>query len=408
MTANIFPYPRCFRFAGGFVCGAAVSTGACIAVLKRYQPDPVEEEPGDTGEQSVHEEIGKFGFPDTGAEVRYYANHVLSYDQAKRTPRWVAEHLTKHKLLGKTDRKHCRFRPDPAIPLLFSAANGDYLHSGWSRGHMAPAGDNKQSERSMAETFYLSNIVPQNYENNAGFWNRLEMYCRDLTSRFHNVWVVSGALALPSEEEEEGGKKTVSYQVIGKDNVAVPTHLFKVILVLNNSPTDLNNNLDQSLSPVPALAAFIVPNQPIGFDRSLTDFQVSLSELESVSGLTFFPKLPTESRTPTVGHIDTRTTTTADNKHEGWRPQASSAAVLPVAADLCMVDGCQLMAFKEFTLYLTGRKVGSARSQEKMDKFMAELKEQGILPDDYLTKLYLRRKEELSNQAPPDTKAGAQ
>lgn len=24
----------------------------------------------------------------------------------------------------------------------------------------------------MAETFYLSNIVPQNFENNAGFWNR--------------------------------------------------------------------------------------------------------------------------------------------------------------------------------------------------------------------------------------------
>jgi len=43
------------------------------------------------------------------------------------------------------------------------------------------------------------------------------MYCRDLTSRFSDVWVVSGPLALPSEEEEqeegEGGRKTVSYQV---------------------------------------------------------------------------------------------------------------------------------------------------------------------------------------------------
>ena len=29
-----------------------------------------------------------------------------------------------------------------------------------------------------------------------------------------------------------------------------------------------------------------------GLDHSLTDFQVSLSELESVSGLTFFPNLP--------------------------------------------------------------------------------------------------------------------
>lgn len=47
---------------------------------------------------------------------------------------------------GKADRKHCRFKPDPNIPQLFTARNEDYLRSGWSRGHMAPAGDNKISE----------------------------------------------------------------------------------------------------------------------------------------------------------------------------------------------------------------------------------------------------------------------
>jgi len=35
----------------------------------------------------------------------------------------------------------------------------------------------------MNDSFYLSNVVPQNYENNAGFWNRLEMYCRELVSQ---------------------------------------------------------------------------------------------------------------------------------------------------------------------------------------------------------------------------------
>jgi hypothetical protein len=46
---------------------------------------------------------------------------------------------------GDADRKHCKFKPDPNIPPTFSALNEDYVGSGWSRGHMAPAGNNKFS-----------------------------------------------------------------------------------------------------------------------------------------------------------------------------------------------------------------------------------------------------------------------
>ncbi|XP_071392903.1 nuclease EXOG, mitochondrial-like isoform X2 [Centroberyx affinis] len=367
---------KLFGFVGGFVCGAAVSTGSCLTVLKLYRLDPEEQStPGreDGADNEVQQLIGRFGLPETGAEVRYYANHALSYDQARKTPRWVAEHLTNHKLRGKANRKHCKFRADPAIPACFSAGNEDYLGSGWSRGHMAPAGDNKQSEQSMAETFYLSNIIPQNYENNAGFWNRLEMYCRELTQRFQDVWVVSGPLVLPREEEEDG-RKMVSYQVIGKDAVAVPTHLFKAVLVQNSTDVNNDNDNDQSAAPVLALGAFVVPNRPIGFERPLTDFQVSLPELERASGLRLYPGLP--------------------------RP----------TADLCELDGCQLMGFKEFTLYLTGRKVSGARSLVKLEQFMSELSQQEIQPDDYLNDLYLQKKKELllrANREQPEGKTGA-
>lgn len=46
---------------------------------------------------------------------------------------------------GDADRKHCKFKPDPGVPSAFSARNEDYVGSGWSRGHMAPAGNNKFS-----------------------------------------------------------------------------------------------------------------------------------------------------------------------------------------------------------------------------------------------------------------------
>ena len=35
----------------------------------------------------------------------------------------------------------------------------------------------------MDDTFLLSNIVPQDVDNNGDFWNRLEIYCRDLTKK---------------------------------------------------------------------------------------------------------------------------------------------------------------------------------------------------------------------------------
>lgn len=39
----------------------------------------------------------------------------------------------------------------------------------------------------------------------------MEMYCRELTERFEDVWVVSGPLTLPQTNDD--GKKSVTYQV---------------------------------------------------------------------------------------------------------------------------------------------------------------------------------------------------
>ncbi|KAM5232019.1 nuclease EXOG, mitochondrial isoform 3-T5 [Hipposideros larvatus] len=204
-------------------------------------------------------------------------------------------------------------------------------------------------EKAMAETFYLSNIVPQNFDNNAGYWNRIEMYCRELTERFEDVWIVSGPLTLPQTGSD--GKKVVNYQVIGEDNVAVPSHLYKVILA-RRSPA----------SPEPlALGAFVVPNEAIGFQPQLSEFQVSLQDLEKLSGLVFFPHL---DRTSDVRNI-------------------------------CSVDTCKLLDFKEFTLYLSTRKIEGARSVLQVEKVMENLKNAGIEPDGYFMSRYEKKLEEL-------------
>lgn len=73
-------------------------------------------------------------------------------------------------------------------------------------------GDIKSDQDGMSETFYLSNIVPQDYGNNGGFWYRMEVYCRTLAKRYDGVYVVSGPLFKP--EKDDNGKKFLKFQVI--------------------------------------------------------------------------------------------------------------------------------------------------------------------------------------------------
>lgn len=57
----------------------------------------------------------------------------------------------------------------------------DNYQSGWSRGHLAAAGNHSCDQKTYLETFWLnSNIVPQEFSNNGGFWARFERFVKDL------------------------------------------------------------------------------------------------------------------------------------------------------------------------------------------------------------------------------------
>ena len=55
---------------------------------------------------------------------------------------------------------------------------------------------------------------------------RMEMYCRELTERFEDVWVVSGPLTLPQTNDD--GKKSVTYQV-GTGLIVQWLYFFKLL-----------------------------------------------------------------------------------------------------------------------------------------------------------------------------------
>jgi endonuclease G len=104
-----------------------------------------------------------FGFPGPVNDLVYRNAYVTSYNRRDRNPNWVAEHLTAASLKrgDDVDRQKSTFKEDDTIPAMFRAKLNDYFRSGFDRGHMVPAADVKNSQVSMNETFYLTNIAPQ-------------------------------------------------------------------------------------------------------------------------------------------------------------------------------------------------------------------------------------------------------
>lgn len=340
--------------AGGTL--AAVSAWACYRVLLEprihidYQESTNRFDDVKKAYPHSTQVLLKYGPPVRSPEISVFRNHVLCYDQQKRIPHWVAEHITKHQVTGSANRKQSQFQPDPSVPAMFSAQNNDYFKSGWSRGHMAPAADSKFDQDAMSETFYLSNILPQDIDNNAGFWNRFEMYCRDLTKKFDHVWIISGPLFI--SYTSKSGKRRIKYEVIGNSEVAVPTHLFKVIVAENDSPNDKT-----------LLGAFVIPNKPISKEHLLKEYQVPLEYIESKAGLTMLPKL--------------------DRKQ---------------ARNLCKEEGCEVISWEKFEAFFIGRKLESANTMHRLEKVWKELSDKGIRPDETLISIYNSKRKELEGK----------
>ena len=133
------------------------------------------------------------------------------YEQAE----WVAYVLDKSHLTYD-DRKRPYFIEDPFVSSK-SADWRNYKGSGYDRGHLVPAGDRRFSLQAYNETFYTSNISPQNREFNAGIWNDLEQQTRRWAKQYGTLYVFTGGVLKKGLEE------------IGEEGVDVPDHFYKII-----------------------------------------------------------------------------------------------------------------------------------------------------------------------------------
>ena len=188
--------------------------------------------------------------------------YTVSYNKETKCPNWVAWELTSSHADGDLPRDS-KYYEDEDVPLP-RATNEDYRGSGWTRGHMCPAGDNKWDADAMRESNLLTNMCPQHASLNSGLWNVIERDCRKWAKAYGDLYIVCGPVLLNREHE-----------TIGMNKVVVPEAFFKVIL---------------RLSPEPAAIGFVVRNNE--GKKKKDQFINTVDDVERITGMDFFPALP--------------------------------------------------------------------------------------------------------------------
>ncbi|ORC86878.1 endonuclease G, mitochondrial [Trypanosoma theileri] len=338
--------------------------------------------------------------------VRVFDGFIASLNYERRVPNWVLEYIPPIDPTNRDDkekekeedpkavrREGMKFFADPTVPEPFRVLPDDYSGGkqeqqqqytrGLSRGHLAAAQFHKRTADEMAQTFNMNaNIVPQDMTMNAVDWLRLENLTRKLRRHYEGgLWVVTGPLFHPrlvhgeprswgwddsrpsspitpihtennnSDNNASNTRKVVCYELVGKHDVAVPTHLFKVLLGERGDGSH-------------EIAAFLMPNEPIVVERPLVSYQVPVREIEHKTGLQFFPNV-----------ISTDTVRSATS----WRRKVNNNThpqVLDPLPNICRRFQCEARTVALFQTYRNVARLRAAQSEPELQEVLLTIIEE--------------------------------
>lgn len=228
-------------------------------------------------------------------EYTYYVddgatrNYTMYYDTATYTPLWVAYPMKAAYATGSTTLKGS-WKASPAVATneqvnVWSGSYGVSYGSDdlYARGHMIPnASRNGYSQEMIDQAYYATNSVPQIQNKfNGGIWQQLETAVRgEIDESSYELYVVTGAAF-----KTVGGNETITYITPQHDtekSVPVANYFYKVVLKVKKSGDTVT-----SASTV----GFWFEHKAYSGD-SYTNYDVSVDEIEALTGFDFFANLP--------------------------------------------------------------------------------------------------------------------
>lgn len=203
-----------------------------------------------------------------GDQIVKHKNYTLRYEEEHEQAAWVAYKLRGEYTRGRASRRELEFRPDKKVKTQ-SALSSDYSGSGYDRGHLVPAGDFKCCQDLLEETFYVSNISPQVPDFNRGIWENIETRVRGWSNRDEELFIVTGPVL------KKGLPKIGRY-----NRISVPEQYYKIVLFYQSNS-----------GKKPRAIAFLLPNEAL-FGKKMNNYVVPIDEVERITGIDFFAKLP--------------------------------------------------------------------------------------------------------------------
>lgn len=209
-------------------------------------------------------------FADGGSGTR--RNYSILFDRKYRSPRYVAFPMYSGVLGSAKRTNQWDFDPDLSTSVQ-PDLNKSYLGN-WDRGHMLSSSSRTASRRLNATTFYYSNMLPQNHDQNGRQWQQLENKERawaQQVSKYDTLYVVCGPVY--SKEPLQMTKDRAGKQI------PVPDATYKVFLRQEKATGNWHS------------IGFIMPNRSLSGTK-YDAYAVPVSEVERQTGLEFFTHLP--------------------------------------------------------------------------------------------------------------------
>ena len=206
-----------------------------------------------------------------------------------RSQRWSCYQMHPGNSSSRTDRKprdtrredFTEYPNDPNLPRDFHFTADPYWNTGYDHGHIFPSADRAYgyNQQANTQTFYLTNMQPQNGLFNKEIWAKMEMRARGWNNKTFRdtLYVVKGGTI----DKKEHILRTIGS---GRNRIPVPKYFFMAILCKNKEAGN---------GGYKALGFWIAQDEPKSqWDETLQKYVRNIDELEKHTDIDFFCNLP--------------------------------------------------------------------------------------------------------------------